>query len=147
MSSSHRTRDSRTDSSLGGGSLAYTATAGEALGAGAPPDVVPTTVEDHSSRLPIASFTWFVFTMVSGQIGFLSSCRSRRKKHRHKWCTIARVWVLSSQRPWCPGGSVWSDRAEVEGKLPRCWILDGRSRLDENNLLFYLNLDRRSRFE
>jgi hypothetical protein len=107
LPSSHRTRDSRADSSLGGGSPAYTAAAGEAPRARVPPDAIPTTVEDRLSRLPVASFPWFISTAVSGQIGFLSSCRSRRKKHRCKWCIIAHVWVLSSRRPW-------PSRAEVE---------------------------------
>jgi hypothetical protein len=128
--SSLHTGDSHTDSSLGGGSPSHTAALGEAHGAGAPSDTVPTTVEDHLSRLPVASFPWFVSTAVSGQIGFLLSCRSRRKKHHRKWCTVACVWVLSSQRPWRPGGSVRSDRAEVEGKLLSRHILDGWLRLE-----------------
>jgi hypothetical protein len=130
LSSSHRTKVSRTDSSLGGGSPTNIAAAGEALGVGAPLDAVPTAVEDRLSRLPIVSFPWSVSTMVSGQIRFLSSCRSCRKKHCRKWCTVARVWVPSSRRPWCPGGSVRPDKAEVEGKLLSCQILDGRSRLE-----------------
>jgi hypothetical protein len=66
LSSSRRTRDSRADLSLGGGSPTYTATVGDTPGAEAPPDAIPTTVEDRPSRLPIASFPWFVSTMVSG---------------------------------------------------------------------------------
>jgi hypothetical protein len=131
LPSSHLTGDSRTNSSLGGGSLAYTATTGEALGAGVPPDPIPTTVEDHPSRSLIAGFPSVVSNAVSGQIGFLSSCRSRRMKPRHKWCTVARAWVLSSRRPQCPSGFVRLDRDEVEGKLPSHRILDGRSRLQQ----------------
>jgi hypothetical protein len=125
LPSSRCTGDSCTDSSLGGGSPAYTATAGEALGAGTPPDAVPTAVEDRPRHLPVTSFQWFISTAVSGQIGFLSSCRSCRKKHCRKWCTVARVWVLSNWWPWRPGGSVLPDRADVEGKLPSHRILDG----------------------
>jgi hypothetical protein len=130
LPSRRHTGDSCADSSLGGGSPAYTAATGEALGAGVPSDTIPTAVEDRPSRLPIASFPWFISTVVSGQIGFLSSCRSHRKKHPHKRCTLARVWVISSRRPWRPSGSVRPDRAEVEGKLLSRPILDGRSRLE-----------------
>jgi hypothetical protein len=130
LSSSRRTGDSHADSSLGGGSPAYTVATGGVLGVGAPLDAIPTAVEDCPSRLPIASFPWSVFTVASSQNEFLLSCRSRRKKHRRKWCTIARVWVLSSQRPWRPGGSVRPDWAEVEGKVLSYWILDGRPRLE-----------------
>jgi hypothetical protein len=120
LSSSRRTRDYHVDSSLGGGSPAYTTAAG----------AIPTAVEDRPSRLLVTSFLRFVSTMVSGQIGFLSSCRSRRKKHHRKWCTVAHVWVLSSRRPSHPGGSIRLDRAEVEGNLLSHQILDGRSRLE-----------------
>jgi hypothetical protein len=130
LSSSRRTGDSHADSSLGGGSPAYTVATGGVLGVGAPLDAIPTAVEDCPSRLPIASFPWFISTVVSGQIGFLSSCRSHRTKHPHKRCTLARVWVISSWRPWRPSGSVQPDRAEVEGKLLSRPILDGRSRLE-----------------
>jgi hypothetical protein len=124
--SSCRTRDSRTNSSLGGGSPSYITAAREALGAGAPPDVVPTTVEDHPTCSLVVGFPSAISTMVSGQIGFLSSYRSRRKKPRRKWCTVARAWVLSSRRPWRPSGFVRPDRAKVEGK-PRAigsWMDD-----------------------
>jgi hypothetical protein len=102
LPSSRRTGDSRTNSSLGGGSPAYTTAAGEAPRAGASLDAVPTTIEDRPSRLPVASFLWFVSTVVSRQIGFVSSCRSRRKKHCHKWCNVACLWVLSSRWPRHP---------------------------------------------
>jgi hypothetical protein len=128
--SSRRTGDSRTDSSHGGGSPAYTTTVREALGARALPNAIPTAVEDRPCRLPVASFPWFVYTAVSGQIGFLLSCRSHRMKHRHKWCTVAHVLVLSSRQPWRPGGFVWPDWAVVEGTLRSHRILDGRSRLE-----------------
>jgi hypothetical protein len=82
------------------------------------------------SRYLIAGFPSVVSTVVSGQIGFLSSCRSRRKKSRRKCCTVARAWVLSSWWPWRRGGSVRPDRAEVEGKLLSRRILDGRSKLE-----------------
>jgi hypothetical protein len=130
LSSSHRTKVSRTDSSLGGGSPTNIAAAGEALGAGAPLDAVPIAVEDRPSRLPVVSFPRFVSTMVSGQIGFLSSCRLCRKKHCRKRCTVARVLVPSSRWPWCSGGSVRPDKAEVKGKLLSHRFLNGRSRLE-----------------
>jgi hypothetical protein len=72
LSSSRHTEDSRADSSLGGGSLAYTVAAGGVLGNGAPLDTIPTTVEDRLGCLPIASFPWSVFTAVSSQNEFLS---------------------------------------------------------------------------
>jgi hypothetical protein len=125
MSSSRHTEDSYVDSSLGGGSPTYTAAAREALGAEAPPDIVPTTIEDRSSCSLITGFPSVVCTVVSGQSRSLSSCRSRRKKPHHKWCTVARAWVLSSRWPWRPGGSVLPDRTEEEGKLPSHRILDG----------------------
>jgi hypothetical protein len=65
LSSSHRTGASHTDSSFGGGSPTYTTTVGGVLGAREPPDTVLATIEDSTSRLPIASFLWFVFTVVS----------------------------------------------------------------------------------
>jgi hypothetical protein len=72
LSSSLRTGDSRADSSLGGGSPAYTVAAKGVLGTGAPPDAAPTTVEDRPKRLPITSFPWSIFTTVSSQNEFLS---------------------------------------------------------------------------
>jgi hypothetical protein len=81
----HLVKASRTDSSLGGGAPAYTATAGGVLGAGALPDAVPTVVEGRPSRSLIAGFPSVVSTTVSGQIGFLLSHRSRRKKPHRKW--------------------------------------------------------------
>jgi hypothetical protein len=54
-----------------GGATAYTV-ATRVLRAGAPPDAIPTTVEDRLSRLPVASFPWSVFTAVSSQNEFLS---------------------------------------------------------------------------
>jgi hypothetical protein len=66
------TEDSHADSSLGGGSPAYTVTTREVLGDGVPPDAIPTTVEDRLSRLPVASFSWFVFIAVNLQKEFLS---------------------------------------------------------------------------
>jgi hypothetical protein len=69
---SHRTGDSHADSSLGGGSPAYTITAGGVRGSRAPPDAIPTTIEDRPSRLPVASFPWSVFTTVSSKNKFLS---------------------------------------------------------------------------
>jgi hypothetical protein len=56
---------------LGGGAPAYTITTEGVPGAGAPLDAVPTTIEDHPSRLPVASFPWSIFTAASSQIEFL----------------------------------------------------------------------------
>jgi hypothetical protein len=42
------------------------------LGAGAPLDAIPTTIEDCLSRLPVASFLWSILTAVSSQNEFLS---------------------------------------------------------------------------
>jgi hypothetical protein len=53
---------------LGGGAPAYTVTTVGVLGAGAPPDVVPTVIEDGASHLLVASFLWSVFTTVSSQM-------------------------------------------------------------------------------
>jgi hypothetical protein len=72
-------------------SPAYTATARGVLGARVPPDVVPTTVEDRPSRFLITGLLSIISTAVSGQIGFLSSPRSRRKKSHRIWCPVARV--------------------------------------------------------
>jgi hypothetical protein len=55
-----------------GGAPAYTITTGGVLGAGAPLDAVPTTIEDCLSRLPVASFPWSILTAVSSQNEFLS---------------------------------------------------------------------------
>jgi hypothetical protein len=70
--SGRRTEDSYADSSLGGGSLTYTIATGGVHGDGALPNAIPTTVEDHLSRLPIASFLWSVFTTASSQNELLS---------------------------------------------------------------------------
>jgi hypothetical protein len=56
LSSRRHTGDSRADSSLQGGSLAYTIAIEGVLGAGAPLDAIPTATEDHLSHLPITSF-------------------------------------------------------------------------------------------
>jgi hypothetical protein len=133
LASSHRTGDSRADSSLRGGSPTDTTPAREALIAEAPPDTVPTVFEDRPSRSLIPGFPSIISTVVSGQIGFLSSCRSRRKKPHHKWCTVARALVLASWWSWHLGGSVRPDRTEVEGKLSSRHILDGWPRLDQED--------------
>jgi hypothetical protein len=70
--SGRRTEDSYANSSLGGGSLNYTIATEGVLGDGALPNAIPTAVEDHLSRLPIASFMWSVFTTASSQNEFLS---------------------------------------------------------------------------
>jgi hypothetical protein len=103
---------SRANLSLGGGAPAYTTAVGGVLGAGAPPDAIPTVVECRPSRSLITGFPSVVSTTVSGQIGFLSSHRSCRKKPHCKWCTAAWAWALSSQRPWHPGALLRSDKAE-----------------------------------
>jgi hypothetical protein len=89
----HLVKASCVDSSLRGEAPAYTTAAGGVLGVGASSDVVPTTVEGRLSRSLITGFPSVVSTAVSGQIGFLSSHRSRRKKSRHKWCTIGWAWA------------------------------------------------------
>jgi hypothetical protein len=57
---------------LRGGAPAYIIAARGVLGAGAPPDAVPTVVEDRLSCLPVSSFMWSIFTVVSLQNEFLS---------------------------------------------------------------------------
>jgi hypothetical protein len=52
LSSSRHTEDSCADSSLGGGSPTYTITVGGVLQAGAPPDAIPTAIEDRLRCLP-----------------------------------------------------------------------------------------------
>jgi hypothetical protein len=56
--SSHRIRVSHVDSPLGGGAPAYTTAARAVLGAIAPPEGAPTTVEDRSSHSIAASSPW-----------------------------------------------------------------------------------------
>jgi hypothetical protein len=70
--SSRYTGASRSNPTLGGGAPAYTITVGGVLGVRAPSDAIPTAIEDRSSRLPVASFLWSVFTAVSSQNEFLS---------------------------------------------------------------------------
>jgi hypothetical protein len=65
--SSRYTGASRANLTLGGGAPTYTTAVGEVLGAEAPLDVIPTTVEGRSSHLPIASFLWSISTAVSLQ--------------------------------------------------------------------------------
>jgi hypothetical protein len=83
--SSRYTGASRADSSLGGGDPVYTAAAGGVHGARALPDAIPTAIDGRLSCCLIVGFPSVVSTAVSGQIGFLSSRRSRRNKHHHKW--------------------------------------------------------------
>jgi hypothetical protein len=97
LPSSHCVKDSRADSSLGGGSPAYTVTAG---GVEAPSDAIPTAIEDRPSCLPIASFPWSVFTAVSSQNGFPLSSRLHMVKPHRVSCTIAGAWARPSRRPW-----------------------------------------------
>jgi hypothetical protein len=79
LPSSHRTGDSRVDSSLRGGSLAYTITTGGVLGAGVPLDVAPTIVEDRQSHAVVASLERAVSAAVSLQNECMSASISRRK--------------------------------------------------------------------
>jgi hypothetical protein len=72
LPSSRRIEDSHTNSSLGGGSPAYTVAAIGVHGDGVLSDTIPTVVEDRPSHLPIASFPWSVFTAVSSQNESLS---------------------------------------------------------------------------
>jgi hypothetical protein len=128
----HLVKASRADSSLGGGAPAYTATAGGVLGARAPLNAVPTAVQGRPSHSLIVGFPSVISTAVSGQIGFLSSHRSRRKKPRHKWCIIARAWALSSRRPWHPGGLLRPHEAE-EGNARCRPHVNRRPRLDQED--------------
>jgi hypothetical protein len=57
---------------LGGGAPTYNVTAEGVLGARVSSDIIPTAVEDHPSHLPVASFPWSIFTVVSSQNEFLS---------------------------------------------------------------------------
>jgi hypothetical protein len=100
LPSSRYTGASSTNTTLGGGALTYTATAGEFLGARASPNVFPTDVERCPSHLPIASFPWSVSTTVSWQNEFPLSPRSCRIKPHQVSCIVARDWARPSHRPW-----------------------------------------------
>jgi hypothetical protein len=65
LSSSHHTEDSHADSLLGGGSPAYTITAGGVLGAEVPLDAAPVVVEDRQSHDVVASLERVVSVAVS----------------------------------------------------------------------------------
>jgi hypothetical protein len=64
LPSSHRTRDSHVDSSLGGGSPAYTITIGGVLGARVPLDAAPAVIEDRQSRAVVACLERAISTAV-----------------------------------------------------------------------------------
>jgi hypothetical protein len=85
------------------------------LVAGGPSKEPVTTTKSRLNPATVVCSPSSVSFTVSVQNEFLLLCRSRRMKPHHKWCTIARAWALSSRRPWRPGGSVWSGRAEDEG--------------------------------
>jgi hypothetical protein len=104
----HLVTTSRADSSLGGGAPTYIAAAGGVLGAGALLDAVPTAIEGRPSRFLIDGFLLVVSTTVSGQIVFLSSPRSHRKKPHRKWCPVA-------QRP---GAALLQPNEAEEGDAP-----------------------------
>jgi hypothetical protein len=54
-------------------------------------DAVPTTIEDCPSHFFVTGLLSIVSTVVSGQIGFLSSPSSRRKKPHRIWCPVDRA--------------------------------------------------------
>jgi hypothetical protein len=129
--SSYRTCASRVDSSLGGGSPAYTATFGGVLGAGKPPDAVSATVEDHLSCLPIANFPCSVLTAVSSQTGSSHPLDHVGRNHV-VFGALYLKFELSLHQPWHPGGSVWPGRAE-EGDSPEPsdlgWTIEIRTKI------------------
>jgi hypothetical protein len=86
-----------------------------ALVIGGPSEEPNTTAKSRLNYVAVARSPSSISFILSVQNEFLLSCRSRRKKPHHKWCTVAQAWDLSSRRPWRPGGSVWSGRAEEEG--------------------------------
>jgi hypothetical protein len=86
--SPHYSKDSCTKPPLGGGTPAPTAASGAVQGAEAPPEATPTVTKGRWNRLTIASCPPVVYTVVSGENGFLSSPRSRRKKRFSDWCSI-----------------------------------------------------------
>jgi hypothetical protein len=93
---------------------------------GGPSEEPVIVTKSRPNRATIACSPSSVSFTVSVQNEFLLSCRSRRTKPHHKWCTIARAWALSSRWPWRPGGSVRPGRAEEEG-TPRAigsWMDD-----------------------
>jgi hypothetical protein len=75
LPSSRRTGDSRVDSSLGGGSPAYSITIRGVLGARVPLDAAPTVVEDWQSRAVVTSLERAIFTIVCLQNECMSTSR------------------------------------------------------------------------
>jgi hypothetical protein len=79
LPSSHCTGDSRADSSLGGGSPAYTVTAGGVLGARVPLDAAPAIIEDRQSCVVITNHERAVSATVNLQNEWMSTSRLCRK--------------------------------------------------------------------
>jgi hypothetical protein len=129
---------------LGGGAPAYTATARGVLGAGVPPDIVPTTVEDRPSRFLITGLLSIISTAVSGQIGFLSSPRSRRKKSHRIWCPVARVSAAPRPVAMALLASVLPALGKQRRSHHRRSSVDQRSRLKAIVPLCCFNPSRRS---
>jgi hypothetical protein len=134
------TKASRSNSLLGGGAPAYTSTAGGVLGARAPLDTVPITIEGRPSRFLIAGFLSVISTTVSGQIGFLSSPRSCRKKPCRIWYTVARPWAPSSQQPWHPRRSASAELSQGRRRSPDHPFIDRRPRLERGYPFVFIKI-------
>jgi hypothetical protein len=96
------------------------------LVAGGPLEEPVTAGKIRPNRATITRSPSSVSFTVSVQNEFLLSCRSRRNKPHHKWCTVSRAWTLSSRRPWRPGGSVRPGRAEEQrtSRVVGSWMDD-----------------------
>jgi hypothetical protein len=130
--------------SLGGGAPAYTAIVRGVHGARAPLDTVPATVEDHLSHFLVVGLLSIVSTMVSWQIGFLSSSRSRRKKPHCIWCPVAQASATPRPAAMALPASVSPASGKRRRNHHRRSSVDQRSRLKATIPLHCFNPSRRS---
>jgi hypothetical protein len=109
---------SHTDSTLGGGALACTATAQANLGAGAPLGATAAVVEDRPNCATTVGLLWTVSAAVGEQNGDPLSPRSCRWKPYCIWCPVCRVRSPPRQRPWrLPGALFYRCRRMKEMML------------------------------
>jgi hypothetical protein len=141
---SHYTGASRSNPSLGGGAPTYTATAGGVLGAGAPSDAIPTAIEDCPSRFLVACLLPIASTVASGQIGILSSPRSRRKKPHHIWCLVAQGSTTPRPAAMALPASVSPTLGKWRRNRHHRSCIDKRSRLKATVPLHCFNPSRRT---